>query len=65
MTICHFCRDIATAKAGQWDVCDDCLQTYEKVIAKQLADQRQKLAALDMKNKDENKSESERPCRNR
>jgi hypothetical protein len=56
MNVCHYCRDVATAKAGERDVCDDCLQTYRKVIAKQLADQREKLAALDMKTKDENQS---------
>jgi|LakMenE18May11ns_1017448.scaffolds.fasta_scaffold8537862_2 hypothetical protein len=56
MNVCHYCRDVATAKAGERDVCDDCLQTYRKVIAKQLADHSEKLAALEMKNKDENKS---------
>ncbi len=55
MTICHFCRDVATAKAGERDVCDDCLQTYRKVIAKQLAEDKQ-LAHIEMKTKDENQS---------
>jgi len=47
MNICHYCRDAATTTAGGRDVCDDCRETWERVVRERAAAAKERLRKLD------------------